>query len=145
MIKTDKEYTEAKNRLQSEKQMIEAQHAKLTAAGLTPEQLHVALDPLASFSLQLEEEIQEYERLMRGTFEDIINLKGIGRMLIALRISKGLQQNELAARLGVKEPQVSRDEANEYHGASHEKLQRVLNALGVTATTKFDPHLGETA
>ncbi len=145
MIKTEREYNEAKQRLQNEKKMIEDQHTKLTSAGLTPDQLHVALDPLASFTLQLEEEIQEYERLMRGNFEDIVNLNGIGRILIALRISKGLKQNELAAKLGVKESQVSRDEANEYHGASHEKIQKVLNAMGVTATTKFDPHLGETA
>ena len=145
MIKTDKEYNEAKRRLQSEKKMIEDQHLKLKAAGLTKDQLHLALDPLASFTLQLEEEIQEYERLMRGNFEDITNLNGIGRVLIALRISKGLKQNELAIKLGVKESQVSRDEANEYHGASVEKIQKILNAMGVTAVTKFDPHLSETA
>jgi len=122
MIKTDKEYQEAKKRLLSEKKSLEGQHAKLKAAGLNTDQIHLALDPLASFSLQLEEEIQEYENLMRGYFEDIINLKGIGRQLIALRIAKGLKQNELAARLGVKEPQVSRDETNEYFGASVEKI-----------------------
>ena len=145
MIKTDKEYKEAKQRLQSEKKMIEDQHAKLKLAGLTKDQLHLALDPLASFTLQLEEEIQEYERLMRGNFEDITNLNGIGRVLIALRISKGLKQNELATKLGVKESQVSRDEANEYHGASIEKIQKTLNAMGVTAITKFDPHLSDSA
>lgn len=145
MIKTDKEYNEAKQRLQSEKQMIEDQHTKLKAAGLTKDQLHLALDPLASFALQLEEEIQEYERLMRGNFEDIVNLNGIGRALIALRISKGLKQNELAAKLGVKESQVSRDEANEYHGASIEKIQKILNVMGVTTITKINPHLSESA
>lgn len=145
MIKTDKEYNEAKQRLQSEKKMIEDQRSKLNAAGLTPDQLHLALDPLATFTLQLDEEIQEYERLMRGTFEDIINLNGIGRILIALRISKGLKQNELAAKLGVNESQVSRDEANEYHGSSIEKIQKVLNALGVTTITKINPRLSESA
>jgi len=145
MIKTDKEYAETKQRLQNEKKMINDQRTKLKAAGLTQDQMSLALDPLTSFMLQLEEEIQEYERLMRGNFEDIINLNGIGRTLIALRIAKGLKQNELAARLGVKEPQVSRDEANEYHGASIEKIQKVLNALGVTMVTKIDPRLSESA
>ena len=56
----------------------------------------------------------------------------MGRLLVALRISKGLKQKELAEKLGVKETQISRDERNEYHGASMEKVQTVLTALGVS-------------
>ena len=48
---------------------------------------------------------------------------------MALRISKGIMQKDLAARLNVTEQQVSRDERNEYHGASIEKIQKVLSAL----------------
>ena len=144
MIKTEQEYNEAKKRLQAEKKMIDDQQVKLKSAGLTAAQLKLAIDPLISFSLQLEEEIDEYESLMRGNFSDIINLNGIGRALIALRISKGLKQQELANKLGVQPSQISRDEANEYHGASIEKIQKVLNVLGATTVTKIDLHRGET-
>ena len=49
------------------------------------------------------------------------NFSGIGRLLIALWIAKGLTQRELAERLEVSETQVSRDERNEYHGVTRAK------------------------
>ena len=58
-----------------------------------------------------------------------MNLERFGRMLIGLRIAQGVSQRELAERLGVHESQVSRDERNEYHGASLERANRVLEAL----------------
>lgn len=89
-------------------------------------------------TLQLREEVEEYERLKRGRFDTFVNLSGLGRTLIALRIYKGMTQKELGEKLGVSEPQVSRDERNEYHGASIEKIQRVLNALDVTIKSEIE-------
>lgn len=43
-----------------------------------------------------------------------------------------MSQKELADRLGVSEAQVSRDERNEYHGITVERVRRILDALGVT-------------
>lgn len=71
-----------------------------------------------SFSLQLAEEVESYERLKRGQFSEIENLHGLGRLLIGLRIARNLSQRELADKLGVHESQVSRDERNEYHGVT---------------------------
>ena len=138
MIKTEKEYLESKKRLVEEQKMIEDQLKKLKSAGLTKDQIKLAIDPLTSFMFQLKEEIEEYERLKRGDFGDITNLYGIGRTLVALRIFKNIKQSELASKLSVKESQVSRDESNEYHGASVEKIQKVLEALGVTLKTKVE-------
>ncbi len=59
------------------------------------------------------------------------NLDGIGQLLVALRIAQGITQRELAERLGVHGSQVSRDERNEYHGVTVERVQRILDALGV--------------
>lgn len=47
------------------------------------------------------------------------------------RIALGITQAELAKRLGVSEPQVSRDERNEYQGITSDRASRVLDALGV--------------
>lgn len=132
MIKTEKEYIEAKKRLEQEFRTLENHHVKMEQAGMTKEQIKLAIDPLASFSLQLREEVEEYEKLKRGQFDIIENFNGIGHMLVALRIFKGMKQKDLADKLGVLETQVSRDERNEYHGASIEKIQKVLNCLGVT-------------
>lgn len=129
MIKTEAEYTEAKKRLEKEFQEIEAHQLRMKKAGLNAQQIKLAIDPLATFAFQLQEEVEEYEKLKRGQFEPLENLNGIGHMLVALRIYKGIKQKELAERLGIKESQVSRDERNEYHGASIEKIQKVLDAL----------------
>src|SRR5688572_9989673 len=41
-----------------------------------------AMDPLRSFSLQLEEEVEGYERLKRGELGELDNLHGLGRTLV---------------------------------------------------------------
>lgn len=137
MIKTETEYLEAKKRLEQESQDIELYAEKMKNAGISDDLIHLAIDPLASFKMQLAEEVEEYEKLKRGYFEPLENFLGIGRTLVSLRISKGLKQKDLASLLGVKEAQVSRDERNEYHGASIEKVQKVLEALGVKLTTQI--------
>ena len=138
MIKTEREYLEAKKRLEDEFRSIESQKVKLEESGMSKEHIHLALDPLASFADQLQEEVDEYERIKRGQFDSLENLEGIGRILIAIRIAKGMKQKELAEALEVKETQISRDERNEYHGASIEKIQRVLRALDVNVTSKVE-------
>lgn len=138
MIKTEQEYLEAKKRLEHEFKALEDHQLKMKKAGLNKEQIQLAIDPLASFALQLKEEVEEYERLKRGVFDVLENLDRIGYLLVAIRISKGIKQKELAERLGVKESQVSRDERNEYHGASIEKVQKVLQALGVTLKSEVE-------
>jgi DNA-directed RNA polymerase specialized sigma subunit len=138
MIKTEAEYAEAKKRLEKEFQEIESHQLKMKKAGLNVQQIKLAIDPLATFAFQLQEEVEEYEKLKRGQFEPLENLNGIGHMLVALRIYKGVKQKELAEKLGIKESQVSRDERNEYHGASIEKIQKVLDALGAKLKSEVE-------
>ena len=137
MIKTEKEYQEAKTRLDKEFKTLETHQVKMRSAGLSKEQINLAIEPLASFAIQLREEVEEYEKLKRGQFDKFVNLTGLGRTLIALRIFKGMTQKDLAEKLQVSEPQISRDERNEYHGASIEKIQKVLTALDVALTSEI--------
>lgn len=131
MIRNESEYREAVERLTAEKSRIAAQKAELEKTGLAPDEVKRVLDPIRSFHLQLQEEVESYERLKRGEFEEIRNLRGVGHLLIALRIARGMSQRQLAERLDVHESQVSRDERNEYHGITLDRATRVLDALGV--------------
>ena len=88
--------------------------------GLSPAEVKRAADPIQSFHLQLQEEIESYQRLNRGEFDELSNLLGIGELLVAARIAQGSTQRQLAEKLGVHESQVSRDERNEYHGVTLE-------------------------
>jgi DNA-binding XRE family transcriptional regulator len=138
MIRNDREHQETLERLKSAKARFSEQQAHLEEMGLTPAELKRAMDPLRSFYLQMEEEVEEYERLKRGDLEPIENMEGLGRMLVGLRIAEGLTQRELAERLGVDESQVSRDERNEYRGIAVERAARILEALHVTMTSVFE-------
>ena len=129
MIRNENEYKEAAKRLTEEKDRLDASRKQLKANGLTPSQIKRAIDPMESFHRQLVEEVESYERLKNGVFDEIRNLRGIGRLLIGLRIAQGLSQRELAERMGVSESQVSRDERNEYHGVTLERAARILDLL----------------
>jgi hypothetical protein len=116
MIRSEREYREALDRLKQDEEVIDLQRQKLSEHSLTEEEVNRALGPVLSFRDQLREEVEWYERARRRDFEVSVDVRDIGRTLIALRIANGLSQKELADKLGVSEAQVSRDERNEYHG-----------------------------
>ena len=129
MIRNEKEYREAVERLTIEKSHIDQQKAELQNMGLGPEEIKRATEPVVSFHLQLQEEVESYERLKRGEFGELKNLRGLGHYLVMFRIARNLTQRELAERLGVHESQVSRDERNDYHGITLDRATRILDAL----------------
>jgi DNA-binding Xre family transcriptional regulator len=61
--------------------------------------------------------------------EVLVNLDGLGRALVQLRVRSGISQRELARRTGVHESQVSRDEKGAYGNATVGRLQRIIEAL----------------
>lgn len=138
MIRNETEYQEAKRRLQQDQDMAARQRDALAATGLGPEEIERAMQPLLSFRAQLEEEIAWYEAVCRGNLPTIRQLTDVGRLLIALRIFKRLSQRDLAERLGVSESVVSRDERNEYHGITVERVQKILNALEASIVVSVD-------
>ena len=135
MIRSETEYQEAVVRLKDEATRMKEQQKQLKELDLSKEEIKRVMDPVRSFHEQLREEVESYEKLKRGEFEEIRNFDGMGRLLVALRISQGITQRELADRLGVHESQVSRDERNEYHGITVERAGRILEAVGADTRT----------
>ena len=136
MIRSEKEYREAVERLRQDEEIIALQKEKLEGLGLLEEEVGRALEPMLSFRAQLEEEVEWYEKVRRRDFGVIRDLSAVGTLLIALRIANGLSQRELAEKLGVSEAQVSRDERNEHHGITVDRAQRVLDAMNETLTSR---------
>jgi len=125
-------------RLDQDREFIQKQREQLEQMNLTEEQINRAMEPALSFHEQLKEEVEYYERIKRGDFEALINLVGLEKLLIGIRISLGISQAELARRLGVSEAQVSKDERNEYHGISLEKMVWFLLPLAsIRASRSF--------
>jgi DNA-directed RNA polymerase specialized sigma subunit len=138
VIRSEKEYRGAVERLRQDEEILALQKEKLEGLGLSEEEVRRALDPMLSFRAQLEEEVGWYESVRRRDFGIIRDLSAVGTLLIALRIANGLSQRELAEKLGVSEAQVSRDERNEYHGITVDRAQRVLDAMNETLTSRVE-------
>ena len=139
MIKTKTEYDNLKAQLANEEGRLAGQRRALAAAGLDEAQLDLAMMPLVTFSSQLRDEIEFYERVVAGDFRGLSALRSMGRLLVALRLAAGVSQAELARRMGTSSSQVSRDERDEYFGATLDKVERVLGALGFEGAVTVVP------
>lgn len=138
MIKSESAYQKAVERLKVDKEFIVSEKKRFAELKLTEEQIEMAIQPLISFHDQLEEEIKYYERIKRGSFNPIYKFTDIGKSLIAYRIYLGMTQAKLAELLGTSESQVSRDERHEYYGATTEKIENVMKAMGMKATINIE-------
>ena len=138
MIRNEAEYKEAVSRLAAEEARLHEHRSRLKETGLSDAEIKRLIDPMQSFHMQLSEEVESYERLRRREFEELENFRGVGRLLVELRIAQGISQRELAKRLGVHESQVSRDERNEYFGVTLERASKIIDALGLKVKTKVD-------
>ena len=138
MIRNEAEYQVASARLLEERNRLAELRARLKSTNMSDEEIKRVVDPIESFHLQLKEEVESYERLKRGEFDELENLRGLGNLLIAVRISQGISQRELARRLDVHESQVSRDERNEYFGITLERAIKILDALNVRLHTTVE-------
>jgi len=138
MIRNETEYQQAVAKIDAERMRLTEHIEAWKKQGFTADQVAKLREPLESFHMQFVEEVQSYERLKRGQFSEFENLHGLGQTLIGLRIARGMTQRQLAERLGVNETMVSRDERNEYHGITVDRVKRVLDALGVRLVTRVE-------
>ena len=105
---------------------------------MSVEEIKRAIDPFESLHLQLKEEVESCERLKRGDFDELENLRGLGNLVIVLRITQGVSRRELARRLDVHASQVSRDERHEYFGITLERAIKIFDALNVRLRTRVE-------
>lgn len=138
MIKNEPAYQKAVEKLKQDQEFIASEKKRFEDMGLNSEQIKLAIQPLFSFHEQLKAEIEYYEKIKRGSFNPIYKFTDIGKTLIAYRIYLGMTQAELANKLGVSESQVSRDERHEYYGATTEKIETVMESMGMKATINIE-------
>lgn len=129
MIRTDREYQEARERLVQDLEIMRLQREEMAKRGFTNDQIELAMEASISFHEQLKDEVKWYEQVKSGDFQPINDIQELGLLIIGLRIFLNLSQKQFADVLGVSEAQVSRDERNEYHGITTDRAQRILEAL----------------
>jgi ribosome-binding protein aMBF1 (putative translation factor) len=129
MIKNERQYKITKSQIAK----FEAALAELTARTGTDARLRkLEEDALRSQLDELRDDVEQFEQL-RARGRQPIHIESfdeLPRALVKARIVAGLSQKELAERLGLKEQQIQRYEANEYASASLTRLKQVIEALG---------------
>lgn len=80
-----------------------------------------------------EDQIREYDALKRGELKlpKTDRLDEIPPLIARIRIARAVSQTELARRLGVSKQVISRYEESDYQTVGLERLQDILEALGV--------------
>lgn len=147
MIRTESEYKQTVEQLAGFASRLQKKTRELREMELTDEQIERATEADKVFYSQLDEEVKCYEHLCQGNANELNNfveLRDMGKLLIALRIFRGFKQSDLAARLGVDPSQVSRDERNEYHGITLQRVSKIIEALDVRLRCQYEPNLRET-
>ncbi|HEY3295643.1 MAG TPA: XRE family transcriptional regulator [bacterium] len=139
MIKNDRQYRITKSELAKFEDALKA-NAQAQTEGPKPSWL-TSLEN-ESFRDQIEElreEVAEYEALKAASpgVIEVHSFDELPQALIKARIASGLSQQELADRLGIKEQQVQRYEATDYAGANLERIQQVVDALGIKIEKKL--------
>ena len=136
MIRNERQYRIT--RAQAEK--FEHAIAELASApdteGVHPVLRKAQIDALESQLGDLKAQLEEYEALRSGQrqVQELDSFDDLPRALVQARIAAGLSQQDLAARLGIKEQQVQRYEAERYMGASLRRLIDIAAALDLRWT-----------
>jgi ribosome-binding protein aMBF1 (putative translation factor) len=134
VITNERQHRIAKAELRSFEDAIDAQQANPPSEGVDP-RVHEAMGAsLRSEADELRDQIKRYEDLRDGRVSkrELEGLRDLPIALIEARIAAGLTQKALAARLGLKEQQIQRWEANLYSGVGVERLQDVADAMGMS-------------
>ena len=130
MIQNEHQYKVTQNKLKDlEQALAELFQIKDT---LHPRKFSSRKNGLQIMIDSLRKEIEEYEALKQQQNPiKITSIQELPLALIRARIAMGMTQKELAEKMGVKEQQVQRDEANQYSSAGFQRIAAVAEALNL--------------
>jgi len=141
MIKNERQYRITNAQAENFRKAVRELQSKLKGEADQKRTLggKLQLSALEAQLSDLEAELREYENLQEKHNDalEITSLAELPSVLIKARIAGGLTQKQLADKLGIKEQQVQRYEATDYAGASLQRIQQVLEALGVRLESGF--------
>ena len=140
MITNERQYKISKAALEILRETIERFDMTKAAGALCGDQTlaRAQLEALKSESDAICEQLREYECLKAGSVRNLEarSLSELPSLLIKARIAMGLSQRQLAERLGLKEQQIQRYEAESYASTSLRRLVEISDSLGLKVTEK---------
>jgi DNA-binding Xre family transcriptional regulator len=133
VITNERQYRIAKAEAQRFERAITAAKDREPSPGVHPRIHKAMVESLGSELVILREQLDRYEALKSGKVRQrkVHSLRELPVLLIEGRIAAGLTQRQLADRLGLAEQQVQRYESTLYSGVGLDRLQEVVDALGL--------------
>jgi DNA-binding Xre family transcriptional regulator len=135
MIKNEKQYKISKKKLVELNQAI---MEKQIGPEPLPAKDQLLLVSLQIFQEQLEKEILAYD-LLKTKASSVLDERSIEELpdlLIEFKILCGLTQKEFSQKIGMKEQQLQRYEAENFDSISFKNLLKLLHAAGLEVTVK---------
>jgi len=138
MIKNERQLRITKSKLEEFKEYLSLL-VKSKKDSKMPELTAIEENAIRSQIKELEEQIEEYVSLWgsRTPIPILENFEEIPRALVKARISLGLSQKALAEKMGLKEQQIQRYEAEEYKSASLTRVSEFIRELNVSLSDKI--------
>ena len=144
IILNEKELREARSRVAAFDEALASEEAlRRVAEGLPPEVVQQLAATMRAERDDLADAISAYETAKNTSSPNLLERRAgsnPGLMLIVARIAKGYTQRDLAWRLGIKEQQVQRNEADRYSSVSVKNYARVAALLGVRLAASIEPN-----
>lgn len=135
MIKNEKQYKITKKKLQG----IYEDIARIKdGRELLPAKDRLILVSLMMMQEQMEAEIEAYDLLKAKPplLLDERSIDDLPTLLIEFKVQSGLTQKDLSQKIGMKEQQLQRYEAENFNSISFKNLLKILHAMGLEITVK---------
>jgi DNA-binding Xre family transcriptional regulator len=135
MIKNEKQYRITKKKLLSIYDEIKRIHG---ISEHLPAKERLILVSLKTMQDQLEIEIATYD-LLKTKASPLLEERSIDdlpNLLIEFKIQSGMTQKEFSEKVGMKEQQLQRYEAENFKSISFKNLLKILHAVGLKVTVK---------
>lgn len=135
MINNEKQYKISKKKLN---EIITEIEKVKKANEQNPLRNKLILASLLNVKEELEDEISEYESLKNSNQETLAErvISELPSILTEYKIISGMTQKEFSEKLGLKEQQLQRYEADNFKGVSFKNLLKFLDSIGLEIKIK---------
>lgn len=135
MISNEKQYNISRKRIE----MVKARINEIQKdTRQDPLAIEMSLAAMKNHLSEVQEEVVQYETLKKRKKVTIKErpLSQLPQLITEFKIASGLTQKELSKKLGMKEQQLQRYEANRFKGISFDNLLQLISAMDVELVVK---------
>jgi hypothetical protein len=135
MIKNEKQYKITKKKLEEFTEAILKKQNSHDPLSATDQLILISLQDMQE---QFINEIAVYERLKTNTSSRLNerSIDDLPELLIEYKVQSGLTQKEFSQKIGMKEQQLQRYEAENFNSISFKNLLKILHAIGLEITVR---------